>query len=89
MAPGGVFLAAKQDDFVILNLLLQPVDPIEERPGSLDKRIVYPSLCIVELLPFRPSAQLPTEEQVSDPFARQGRFDVSGVEVRRVPGVRA
>src|SRR5215203_2738791 len=62
---------------------------IEERSRLFDQRVVYPALRVVVLLPLGLSAQLSAEEQVSYPGVRQVRFDVTGVEVRRVPGVRA
>ena len=89
MASGGVFLATEQGDPASLDLALQPMYTIEERPGSFDPRVVYPALRVVELLSLGSPAQLQAKEQVPDPVARQGRFDVSGVEVWRVPGVRA
>jgi len=88
VAPGGVLLAAEQGDSVGPDLLLQPMYTIEERQGPLDSRVVHPALRVVELLLLGLPAQLPAEEQVPDPVARQDSFDVSGVEVRRVPGVR-
>ena len=89
VAPGGVFLAAKQGDPAGRYLPFQPMYTIEERLGAFDKRVVHPALRVVELFPIGPSAQLPAEEQVPDPIARQGRPELSDVEVRRVPGVRA
>lgn len=89
MAAGGVFLAAEQGNPAGLELLFKPTYTIEEWLGALDQRVVHPSLRVVELLPFGPSAQLPAEEQVPDPIARQVRLDGTGVEVRRVPGVWA
>ena len=89
MTSGRVFFAAKQGDPVSLDLHLQSMYTIKERPRSLDQRVVYPTLRVVELLSFRPSSQLQTEEQVLDTVARQDSFDVFGVKVRRVPGVRA
>jgi len=85
---GWVFLAAKQGDPADPDLLLQPMYTIEEPSRSLDPRVVYPALHVVELLPLGPSSQLQTEEQVLDPVPRQDGFNVFGVEARRVPGVR-
>lgn len=88
MAASGVFLAAKQGDRAGPDLLLQPTYTIEERPGTLDERVVHPALRVVELPTLGPSAEFPAEEQVPDAIPRQGRFEGVGVEVRRVPGVR-
>ncbi len=88
MTSGRVFLAAKQGDPTGLDLLLQPIYTIEERLGSLHHRVVYPAFRVVELLSFGPSSQLQAKEQVLDTATRQDSFDIFGVEVRRVPGVR-
>src|SRR5918997_3955044 len=88
MAPGGILPAAKQGDPALPDLPLQPLDPIEERQGSFDPRVVHPAIRIVELLSYWPSSQLQAEKQPSDPAFRQDSFDASGAEVRRVPGVR-
>ena len=62
MASGGILLAAKQGDPAVPSVPLQPVYPIEKRPGSLDPRVIDPTICIVELLLYGPSAQFEAEE---------------------------
>ena len=89
MASGGIFLATEQGDLAGPYLHLQPVYTIQERSGTLDERVVYPALRVVELLTFGSPAKLPTQKQVRDPVSRQDGFDGAGVEVRRVPGVRS
>ena len=89
MAPGGIFLAAKQGDPALPDSLLQPVNSVEKRPRSLDPRVVHPAIRIVELLRCGSSSQLDAEEQALDPIIRQDSFDISGVEVWGMPGVRS
>ena len=89
MTAGGVFFAAKQGDSTVQDLSLQPIYTIEKRPRSLNPHIVDAALRVVELLPRGPSTQFQAEEQVPDPVARQGGFEIFDVEMRRVPGVRA
>ena len=88
MTAGGVFFAAKQGDPTVQDLSLQPMYTIEKRPRSLNPHIVDAALRVVELLPRGPSTQFQAEEQVPNPVARQGGFEIFDVEMRRVPGVR-
>ena len=88
MAPGRVLLATKQGDPAVPNTTIQALDTIEKGLGFLDPRIVYPTVCIVELLRCGPSSKLVAEIQAPDAVARQDSLEVSGTEVRRVPGVR-
>lgn len=88
MASGGVLLATKQGDPVLPNTNLQALDPIEKRLGSFDSRIVYSAIRIVELLCLGPSSQFKAEEHPPDAVTRQDSFEVSSIEVWRVPGVR-
>ena len=87
MAAGGIFFATEQGDRAGPDLLLQPTYTIEERAGTPDQRVVHPSLRVVELTAFGPSAKLPAEEKVSDAIPRQCCFESAGVEALRVPGV--
>ncbi len=87
MASGRVLLATKQDDPAGRDTAFQALDPTEKGLGSLDPRIVYPTVRIVELLRCGSSSKLGAEEQTPDTVVRQDSFEISGPEVRCVLGV--
>ena len=88
VAPDGVFLAAQQGSFVVPDTTLQLLNPIEKRPRSLDSCVVHPPIRIVECLRRGSSSKLEAEKQTPDTVIPQDSFDVLGVEVWCVPGVR-
>ncbi len=56
MAAARILLTTEQGDPTVLDAPLQLLDTIEERPGSLDPRIVHPAIFVVKLLCCRPSS---------------------------------
>lgn len=88
VAPDGIFLAAQQGCFVVPDTALHLLNPIEERPRSLDSCVIHPPIRIVERLRRGSSSKLEAEKQTPDTVIPQDSFDVLGVEVWRVPGVR-
>ena len=88
VAPDGIFLAAQQGYFAVPDTTFQLLNPIEERPRSLDSCIIRPPIRIVERLRRGSSSKLEAEKQTPDTATPQDSFDVLGVELWRVPGVR-
>ncbi len=88
VTPDRIFLAAQQGYLVVPDTTLQLLKSIEKRPRPLDSRLILPSIRIVELLCSGSPSMLEAEKQTPDAVVPKNSFDVLGVEVWRVPGVR-